>query len=194
MRTLTAVDGPMRYCLFETALGTVGLAWSERGLIRLQLPESTRAATERRLRGWSTEMTEAEPAPQIRKAVAAVERYLAGKPVDFTPLTLDLAGVGDFHRKLYEAARRVGWGETTTYGELAKRVGSPGAARAVGQAMGRNPIPLIIPCHRVLASGRKIGGFSAFGGAVTKTRLLALEGVHLDEGTPLLPGLLTASR
>jgi methylated-DNA-[protein]-cysteine S-methyltransferase len=126
--------------------------------------------------------------------MAAIERYFAGKSVDFTPLALDLAGVSDFHRRIYDAARAIGWGETATYGELAQRVGAPGAARAVGQAMGRNPVPIIIPCHRVLASGRKIGGFSAFGGAVTKSRLLALEGVHLDDGTPLLPGLLSASR
>jgi methylated-DNA-[protein]-cysteine S-methyltransferase len=121
-----------------------------------------------------------------------VERYLSGARVDFSPLALDLAGVGGFHRRIYEAACRIGWGETTTYGELARQVGSPGAARAVGQAMGRNPIPLIIPCHRVLASGHRIGGFSAFGGAVTKTRLLALEGVHLGDGTPPIPGLLPA--
>ena len=113
---------------------------------------------------------------------------MGGRRVDFSQLELDLAGVSDFHRAIYDAARRIGWGETVTYGELAEQVGSPGAARAVGQAMGRNPIPVIIPCHRVLASGRKIGGFSAPGGAVTKTRLLALEGVHLDKGTPLLPG------
>ncbi|HLB07163.1 MAG TPA: methylated-DNA--[protein]-cysteine S-methyltransferase [Alphaproteobacteria bacterium] len=180
--------------MFDTGLGTVGVAWSERGLTRLQLPESTRVATERRLRGRSTDAGAGEPPLRIGQAMAAVERYLAGKRVDFSKVDLDLAGVGDFHRQIYEAARGVGWGETVTYGELARRVGSPGAARAVGQAMGRNPIPLIIPCHRVLASGRKIGGFSAFGGAVTKTRLLALEGVHLDDGTPLLPGLLPASR
>ena len=189
MRMLTEADGCVRYCLFDTALGTVGVAWSERGLTRLQLPESTRGATERRLRGRSTDAGAGEPPPRIRQAMDSVERYLAGKSVDFSKVVLDLAGVGDFHRQIYEAARGVGWGETVTYGELARRVGSPGAARAVGQAMGRNPIPLIIPCHRVLASGRKIGGFSAFGGAVTKTRLLALEGVHLDDGTPLLPGM-----
>ena len=189
MRMLTEADGCVRYCLFDTALGTVGVAWSERGLTRLQLPESTRAATERRLRGRSADASAGEPPPRVGQAMRAVERYLAGKRVDFSKVDLDLAGVGDFHRQIYEAARGVGWGETVTYGELARRVGSPGAARAVGQAMGRNPIPLIIPCHRVLASGRKIGGFSAFGGAVTKTRLLALEGVHLDDGTPLLPGM-----
>ncbi len=194
MRMLTAEDRPMRYCLFDTALGTVGVAWSERGLTRLQLPESTRGATERRLSGRSADLAADKPPPRVRQAVAAVERYLAGESVDFSPLVLDLAGVGDFHRRIYDLTRDVGWGETITYGELARRVGAPGAARAVGQAMGRNPIPIIIPCHRVLASGGKVGGFSAFGGAVTKTRLLALEGVHLDTGTPLLPGLLPATR
>jgi methylated-DNA-[protein]-cysteine S-methyltransferase len=115
---------------------------------------------------------------------------MAGERIDFSAIMLDLAGVGPFHRGIYEALRRVGWGETTTYGALARQIGDPGASRAVGQAMGRNPIPVIIPCHRVLASGGKPGGFSAFGGAVTKQRLLALEGVHLDGGWPLLPGLL----
>jgi methylated-DNA-[protein]-cysteine S-methyltransferase len=192
MRALTETDAPMRYCLFETAAGRVGLAWSERGLTRLQLPESSRAATEKRLRGRSSETHAAEPPPKVKKAIEALERYFGGKSVDLSPLALDLTGVGEFHRRIYEATRRIGWGETTTYGELARQVGTPGAARAVGQAMGRNPIPIIVPCHRVLASGRKIGGFSAFGGAVTKTRLLALEGVHIDDGTPQLPGLLPA--
>ena len=194
MRALTKSDTAMRYCLFDTAVGAIGVAWSPRGLTRLQLPESTRGATERRLRGRSADSGAGEPPPQIRQAMAAVGKYLAGKRVDFSPLVLDLGGVSDFHRQIYDAARRIGWGETVTYGELARQAGSPGAARAVGQAMGRNPIPIIIPCHRVLASGRKIGGFSAFGGATTKTRLLALEGVHLGDGTPLLPGLLPAPR
>ncbi len=193
MRTLTEIEAPMRYSLFDTALGAVGVAWSERGLTRLQLPESSRSATDCRVRGRFPDTSRGEPPPQIKRAITATQKYLAGERTDFTPLALDLAGVSDFHRAIYDAARRVGWGETVTYGELAERVGSPGAARAVGQAMGRNPIPLIIPCHRVLASGRKIGGFSAPGGAVTKTRLLALEGVHLDQGTPLLPGLLPAA-
>src|SRR4029453_16269598 len=96
------------------------------------------------------------------------------------------------HRKIYDAARLLDWGQTATDGELARQAGSPGAARAVGQAMGHNPVPIIIPCHRVLASGRKIGGFSAFGGALTKAHLLALEGVHLESGTPMLPGVLPA--
>jgi methylated-DNA-[protein]-cysteine S-methyltransferase len=190
MRILTEADGALRYCLFDTGLGAVGMAWSGHGLARLQLPESSRTATERRLRGRSSDMRAGEPPPRVRQAIAAVETYLAGECVDFSPLVLDLSGVGGFYRRIYEATRRLAWGETATYGELARRVGSPGAARAVGQAMGRNPIPLIVPCHRVLASGHGIGGFSAFGGAVTKTRLLALEGVHLGDGTPPIPGLL----
>jgi methylated-DNA-[protein]-cysteine S-methyltransferase len=194
MRTLTEADSGLRYCLFDTEFGTVGVSWSARGLTRLQLPESSRAATERRLRNSSPDTAPGEPPSRVKQAMAAVERYLTGTTIDFAQVPLDLAGVGDFHRRIYDAARRIGWGETATYGELARRVGSPGAARAVGQAMGRNPIPIIIPCHRVLASGRKIGGFSAFGGAATKTRLLALEGVHLGNSAPLLPGLLPASR
>ena len=84
-----------------------------------------------------------------------------------------------FYVEIYAAARRVGWGETATYGELARQAGAPGAARAVGQAMARNPVAVIIPCHRILASGNKVGGFSAFGGAVSKQRLLGLEGVRI---------------
>jgi methylated-DNA-[protein]-cysteine S-methyltransferase len=192
MRTLTEADAPMHYCLFDTAIGAVGLAWSADGITRLQLPEAGRAATERRLRGRSASTVADQPPPQISRAIDAVQRYMAGERMDFSDIKLDLTGVGPFHRSIYEALRRVGWGETTTYGALARQDGDAGASRAVGQAMGRNPIPVIIPCHRVLASGGKPGGFSAFGGAVTKQRLLALEGVHLDGGAPLLPGLLAS--
>ena len=111
-----------------------------------------------------------------------LERYFAGERIDFASVALDLGGVGPFHRAIYDATRSLGWGQTATYGDLARQAGSPGAARAVGQAMGHNPVPIIIPCHRVLAAGRKIGGFSAYGGALTKERLLALEGVHLGMG------------
>ena len=189
MRMLTEADMPMHYCLFDTAIGEVGVAWSADGITRLQLPELSRAATERRLRGRSAS-TAANPTTPVAQAISAVQEYMTGERIDFSGIALDLAGVGPFHRSIYEALCRVGWGETTTYGALARQAGDVGASRAVGQAMGRNPIPIIIPCHRVLASGGKPGGFSAFGGAVTKQRLLALEGVHLDGGAPLLPGLL----
>jgi methylated-DNA-[protein]-cysteine S-methyltransferase len=194
MRLLTEADSPMRYYLFDTAMGPVGVAWSEQGLTRLQLPERDRAATERRLCGRSARAAPGEPPAPIRRAIAAVESYVEGERVDFAPIALDLRGVSDFHRQIYAAARRIGWGETTTYGALARLAGCPDAARAVGQAMGRNPVPIIVPCHRILAAGRRVGGFSAFGGAGTKQRLLALEGVRLGGDAPLLPGLLAAAR
>ena len=99
--------------------------------------------------------------------------------VDFSGTRLDLAGVPDFHRRAYDLLLLVGWGETLTYGDLARRLGDVGLSRAVGQAMGANPIPLIIPCHRVLAGNGRPGGFSAPGGAVSKVRMLVLEGVSV---------------
>ena len=118
-------------------------------------------------------------------AIDAAKRYFAGEKMDFSELQLDLGGQGEFFRKIYAAARRVGWGHTTTYGALAKEVGvGPEAARDVGQAMAKNPVPLIIPCHRVLAAGGKLGGFSAPGGSATKERMLELEGVRLGPPPP----------
>jgi methylated-DNA-[protein]-cysteine S-methyltransferase len=120
-----------------------------------------------------------------------LRRYASGEEVDFAAVVLDLAGTGPFDRAIYAAARAVGWGCTTTYGELARHAGAfaPEAAREVGQAMARNPVPIVIPCHRVLGSGNRIGGFSAPGGRPAKERLLALEGVRLDGGQLALPGV-----
>ena len=168
-------------------MGACGVAWSAEGLLRLQLPEADRGVTERRL-GQGAARAQQPPAA-MQRAIDDVRRYLDGEAVDFTAIALDLTGVGEFHRRIYAAARGIGWGATATYGELARRVGVPGATRAVGQAMGRDPVPLIVPCHRVLAAGGAIGGFSAHGGARTKQRLLALEGVRLASDTPRLPGI-----
>jgi methylated-DNA-[protein]-cysteine S-methyltransferase len=187
MRPLTETDAPMRYTVFATRLGAVGIAWSDRGITRLQLPEASRSVTERRLRGRSQAAEAGEPPAQVRQAISQIERYLEGDATDFSAIELDLAGVGALHQEIYRALQRVGWGATTTYGALARQVGHPDASRAVGQAMGRNPVPIIIPCHRVLASNGKLGGFSAFGGGETKQRLLALEGVH-PAAAPRLPG------
>ena len=178
-----------QHCLFDTAIGPCGVAWSERGLIAVALPEQDRGATERRLAA-KARSTAAEPPPWVRVLIADVQRYLAGERVDFSAVAVDLERLDPFRRQLYEAMRAIGWGATTTYGELARRVGltEPQAAQDVGAAMGRNPLPLVIPCHRVVAAGGKVGGFSAYGGALTKERLLALEGVHFDGGAPRLPG------
>lgn len=168
-----------RYALFETPIGPCGIAWSELGVTRLQLPEMDRGATEHRLLDSRLRASEAPPAV-IQDVISELQRYLRGDRVDFSPIALDLTGVSPFYRKVYEAARAVGWGQTTTYGVLARQVGAPGAARAVGQSMSKNPTAIIIPCHRVLASGNRVGGFSAFGGTFAKEHLLALEGVSLN--------------
>jgi methylated-DNA-[protein]-cysteine S-methyltransferase len=173
------MDAATHYCLFDTDLGACGVAWSERGLTRFQLPEADKRATERRLTLRAPDSRAKAPPPPIERAIADVQRYMAGERVDFSAIALDLTGVAPFYVEVYAAARRVGWGETATYGELARQAGAPGAARAVGQAMARNPVAVIIPCHRILASGNKVGGFSAFGGAVSKQRLLGLEGVRI---------------
>ena len=178
------------YCLLDSGIGPVGLAWSDLGLTHLQLPERSRAATEARLRRSAGPAARKAVPARIEPIVEALRDYFAGRRVSFAAMPLDLSEVSDFQRLVYDAARAVDWGRTATYGEIARGIGAPGAARGVGQALGRNPLPIVVPCHRILASGGKIGGFSAYGGGDAKVRLLALEGVHLDGGTPLLPGLL----
>ncbi len=169
------------HAVFETALGFMGIAWSAAGLTRLCLPEKRRDSVERRLTRTAGHGTAAStPAPAwVVELIQAIEAYAAGAAVDFSGVPVDLGGMDDFHRAIYAAARRLGFGETTTYGELARRADHAGLPRETGAALGANPVPLVIPCHRILAAGGRIGGFSAPGGAATKERMLALEGVSL---------------
>ena len=169
------------YIVFDTALGFAGIAWNDAGITRFQLPSASAEATTRNLLRRAPGAEEALPLTPIAQAVDAAKRYFAGEQIDFSDMTLDLTGQDDLYCKIYAAARRIGYGQTTTYGGLAKAIGRTDweAARDVGQAMAKNPVALIIPCHRVLAAGGKIGGFSAPGGAETKAKMLALEGVHL---------------
>lgn len=184
MRSAPAPDS-LGFALFDTAIGRCGVAWSGRGLVAVQLPEATDAATRARLQRSAPEAREIAPPPEIRAAIDGIVALLAGTPVDLTAVPLDLTDVPPFHRRIYAVARAIPPGATMTYGEIAERVGAPGAARAVGQAMGRNPFPLVMPCHRVLAAGNRPGGFSAPGGVTTKRRLLAIEGVALEAPLPL---------
>ena len=177
--------GKTHYLIFDTAGGPCGIAWTAAGVVRFQLPGEDAATTRRLLRRHLPEAEASEPPSAITAAVAAVQRYFAGEEADFTDVPLDLAGQSAFFRAIYDAARRVHWGETTTYGALARELGAgPEAAREVGQAMAKNPVALIIPCHRVLAAGGKVGGFSAPGGASSKLKMLALEGVSFDPPAP----------
>jgi methylated-DNA-[protein]-cysteine S-methyltransferase len=174
-----------RYVIFETAAGFCGIAWNDVGITRFQLPTRSAEATERMLLRRLPGAEPGAPSPAVADAVAAVKRYFAGEETDFSGFSLDLGGQDAFFKDIYAAARRIGWGRTTTYGTLAKELGAgPEAARDVGEAMARNPVALFIPCHRVLAAGGKIGGFSAPGGSAAKVRMLALEGVHVE---PLRP-------
>lgn len=172
--------------LFDTAIGTCGIAWSARGLVAVQLPETDNATTERRLAKKSHSTGAAEPPSAMQVVIADIRKYLAGERMDFSKVPVDLEGIDDYRRTLYETMRAIGYGVTTTYGELAKSLGATDweGARNVGEAMGKNPVPVVIPCHRVLAAGKKIGGFSAHGGAKTKEKLLALEGVRLEGPAP----------
>jgi len=162
--------------LFETAIGACGIAWGEGGIVGVQLPEGGEARTRARLRRRFPDAAEIPPPADVRRAVDGIVRLLRGEPVDLSIVALDLERVAPFHRRVYEAARAIAPGATLSYGEIAARIGAPGAARAVGQALGRNPFPVIVPCHRVLAAGGKAGGFSADGGVSTKLRMLAIEG------------------
>jgi methylated-DNA-[protein]-cysteine S-methyltransferase len=174
-------QGPHHYLIFETAGGFCGIAWNNVGITRFQLPTKSAVAAERTLLRRVPDAERGAPTPEVVEAVAAVKRYFEGEETDFSSFRLDLGGQDPFFEQVYAAARRVGWGRTTTYGTLAKELGAgPEAARDVGQAMAKNPVALLIPCHRVLAVGGKIGGFSAPGGSAAKIRMLALEGVDLE--------------
>src|SRR5215831_14134297 len=167
------------FALFETAIGACGIAWGDRGVVGLQLPEARPPATRARLRKRFPEGAEGPPPAALRGAIDAITRHLDGETRDLGDILLDMREVPVFHRRVYDAARAIKPGATASYGEIATRIGAPGAARAVGQALGRNPFAIIVPCHRILAAGGRVGGFSADGGTSTKLRLLAIEGVEM---------------
>ncbi len=167
-----------RYCLFDTEFGLCGIAWSEAGLTRVQLPEADVAATRARLEKRGA--MEGEPPATLAWVLAALRAYFDGAETDFSSIAVALpAETSDERRRIYDAARKLRWGETASYGEVARRAGIPQGAQAVGQAMAANPLPIVIPCHRVLAAGDRLGGFSAYGGVLTKERLLVLERARL---------------
>ena len=149
------------------------------GLPRLSLPQRSGAGGERRLLTHPAVAASTSEPQWVVELIASIKAYAAGEDVDFSGVPVDLAGVDDFRLAIYDAARKLAFGETTTYGELAKRAGHAGLARETGAALGANPVPLVIPCHRILAAGGKIGGFSAPGGSATKEKMLAMEGVRV---------------
>jgi methylated-DNA-[protein]-cysteine S-methyltransferase len=173
------------FALFETEIGTCGIAWGTHGIVGVQLPESTDAAIRRRLLRRFPDAQEAPPPPEIQQAVNGIAALLRGEASDLTSITLDMAQVPTFNRRVYEVARTIPPGSTLTYGEIATRLGERQMAREVGQALGQNPFAIVVPCHRVVAAGGKTGGFSANGGVKTKLRMLAIEGAPAAGTLPL---------
>ena len=166
------------YVLFPTPVGRCALAWNAEGVVAVQLPEASALASKARLRRRFPGITRGTPPRLVRRAIAAIVRLLKGGRDTLGNIPLNLSGCTSFHRRVYEVARTIPAGETWTYGVLAAQAGRPGAARAVGQAMARNPFPLIVPCHRVTGAQGGAGGFSAHGGVGTKFRLLRIEGAR----------------
>lgn len=172
------------YILFETTIGWCGLAWSERGVLRAQLPEETTEAARARLSRLAG-AREVEPPPEITGASLAIVELMQGVRNDLLGIELDMRAIPDFAQRVYTAARLIPVGETITYGALARQIGSPGSARAVGQALGHNPFAPIVPCHRIVAANGGTGGFSAEGGVYTKLKMLAIE--RGDPSPPVRP-------
>jgi methylated-DNA-[protein]-cysteine S-methyltransferase len=173
------------YRLFDTAIGRCAIAWGASGIASVQLPAADDARTRARILRRCPGATEGEPPADVRRAIDAITALLRGEAIDLGAIELDMTGVPAFDRAVYEVARTIPPGATLSYGEVAARLGDPGLARAVGQALGRNPFAPVVPCHRVLAAGGRIGGFSATGGAALKTRLLLAEGARVGDAPSL---------
>jgi methylated-DNA-[protein]-cysteine S-methyltransferase len=173
------------FAIFDTAIGPCGIVWGERGISGVQLPMSNEEKTRKRILQRNGDIPEAEPTAEVGRAIQAIKELLTGKPNDLSGVVLDLDGVPEFNRGVYDIARTIPPGKTMTYGDIAKKLGGVELSRDVGQALGRNPCPIVVPCHRVLAAGNKPGGFSANGGVVTKLKILQIEGAVVNH-TPSL--------
>jgi methylated-DNA-[protein]-cysteine S-methyltransferase len=175
------------FTVFDTSLGACAVAWGEAGLRRVWLPETdgNAEALRRRIARENAVLVERAPPAPLRAVVRRIAAATAGERVRFDDLAVDYGAATDFQRAVYDALKDTAPGETLSYGELAARAGRPGAARAVGRAMATNPLPIVVPCHRVLGAGGAIGGFSSPGGTRTKAQLLAREGVIVEKGRPL---------
>jgi methylated-DNA-[protein]-cysteine S-methyltransferase len=169
------------FSLFDTAIGPCGIAWRGRHVVGVQLPEASAAATRALLGRRFPDAHELAPPAHVERAQGDIRALLSGEVRDLSGIELDLDGLPVFHRRVYDAARKIPAGATCTYGDIARALGEPGAARAVGRALGRNPFAVIVPCHRVVAAGNKPGGFSARGGVSTKLRMLSIERAALRD-------------
>jgi methylated-DNA-[protein]-cysteine S-methyltransferase len=176
------------FALFDSAIGICGIEWGPRGINGVQLPMGGRDKTLARIRQRRGDIVESEPTAEVQQAIDRIVELLAGKRDDLRDIALDLDGVPEFNRGVYDIARTIPPGQTMTYGDIAKKLGGVELSRDVGQALGRNPCPIVVPCHRVLAAGNKPGGFSARGGVSTKLKMLAIEGAAVNHTPSLFDG------
>ena len=176
------------FALFDTDIGRCGIAWGAHGVTGVQLPEASEARTRARLVRRYPPAREAPPPADVRRVIDGIVALLRGEASDLSAAALDMDGVPEFDRRVYAVARNIAPGATLSYGEIAARLGERGLARDVGQSLGRNPFPIIVPCHRVLAAGGKAGGFSANGGVTTKLRLLTIERARASDAPTLFDG------
>lgn len=183
------------FTLFDTAIGRCGLAWGKAGIVGTALPGPSDEQVRRRFTERFPGAAESAPPEALAPIITGVIALMTGEKVDLSAAPLDMTAVPPFHRRVYDVARRIPPGETMTYGEIALAMGEPReAARAVGEAMGRNPFPILMPCHRVLGAGGRPGGFSAPGGVETKLKMLQIEGAKIGEPPTLFDALPLAVR
>jgi methylated-DNA-[protein]-cysteine S-methyltransferase len=168
------------FAIFDTSIGRCGIAWSDRGINAVQLPMGSEDQTRVRIRQRYGDIVESPATAEVQAAIEGIVELLSGKPNDLKDVVLDLDDVPEFNRGVYDIARAIPPGKTLTYGDIARKLGGVELSRDVGRALGRNPCPIVVPCHRVLAAGDKPGGFSANGGVVTKLKMLEIEGAVVN--------------
>ncbi|WP_299866276.1 methylated-DNA--[protein]-cysteine S-methyltransferase [uncultured Hoeflea sp.] len=183
----------VHFSLFPTPLGDCGIAWCGDMVVATRLPDQSSAETSRKLAA-RTGGARGEPPPSIQRAIEAMTALLEGEPTDLTFIACDFGGAEPFAVEVYAATRAIPAGETSTYGAIASQLGDKQLSRSVGQALGRNPVPIIVPCHRVIGAGGKLTGFSAAGGVATKLRMLAIEGAQIGEAPGLFGDLPLATK
>lgn len=164
--------------IFDTTIGPCAIVWGARGLLGVQIPEADETATRTRMLKRFPAAQETPPPREIADVIDGIKALLRGERRDLKDVPIDDDGVPEFNRRVYAIVRKIPPGQTITYGEIAVRLGDKNLARAVGQAMGENRCPIVMPCHRVLAASGKSGGFSAPGGVTTKLKLLTIEGAQ----------------
>jgi methylated-DNA-[protein]-cysteine S-methyltransferase len=191
---LSGMTTTTHFAVFDTAIGACAVIWGANGISGAQLPDKTESATRARIARRHPDAREAAPPAAIAKVIADIVALLGGERRDLSDVVLDLARAPEFHRRVYDIARTIPPGRTMTYGEIATRLGDRLLARDVGEALGKNPIPIIVPCHRVLAADGKTGGFSAPGGVATKLRMLSIEGARAGAEPLLFDKLDLATR